>query len=218
MQELSPLNPQAPRHRTMTIASFFAIFVKFFFILTPFFVIAVFLAMTEYESDATRRSLALRTTLSMVVISNVMLFFGDTIFALFGITVDAFRIGAGALLFLTAVSLVEGRFQLPAAKASIMDLAIVPLAIPTALGPGAVGALLVMGSEASGWQGLTATAAAVTLASIAVGLLLLSAQFIKRVIGRSGISTLSKITGLILAALSCQMIFTGVAAFLKPAA
>ncbi len=202
----------------MTIANFFAIFVKFFFILTPFFVIAVFLAMTEYESDATRRALALRTTIGMVVISIVLLFFGDTIFALFGITVDAFRIGAGSLLFLTAVSLVEGKFELPAAKASIMDLAIVPLAIPTALGPGAVGALLVMGSEASGWPGLVATAVAVTLASLAVGLLLFCAKFIKRLIGRSGISMLSKLTGLILAALSCQMIFTGVAAFLKPAA
>ena len=202
----------------MTLAEFFAVYVKFFFILTPFFVIAVFLAMTEYESDAVRRALAVRSTIGMVIISIVLLFFGDTIFALFGTTVDAFRIGAGSLLFLTAVSLVEGKFQLPASKASIMDLAIVPLAIPTALGPGAVGALLVMGSEAQGYSGLAWTAGAVTLAVLCVGVLLLSAQFIKRLIGRSGLSMLSKITGLILAALSCQMIFTGVAAFLKPAA
>ena len=202
----------------MTLAEFFAVYVKFFFILTPFFVIAVFLAMTEYESDAVRRALALRSTIGMVIISIVLLFFGDTIFALFGITVDAFRIGAGSLLFLTAVSLVEGKFQLPASKASIMDLAIVPLAIPTALGPGAVGALLVMGSEAQGYAGLAWTAGAVTLAVLCVGILLLSAQYSKRLIGRSGLSMLSKITGLILAALSCQMIFTGVAAFLKPAA
>ena len=199
----------------MSVAQFFAIYVKFFFILTPFFVIAVFLAMTEYESDATCRALALRTTIGMVVISIVLLYFGNTIFELFGITVDAFRIGAGSLLFLTAVSLVEGRFQLPASKESIMDLAIVPLAIPTALGPGAVGALLVTASEASGWAAMNATAAAVTLACLSVGVLLFCAKYIKRVIGRSGISMLSKITGLILAALSCQMIFTGVAAFLK---
>ncbi len=201
----------------MSLAEFFAVYVKFFFILTPFFVIAVFLSMTEYESDATRRALALRSTIGMVVISIVLLYFGDTIFALFGITVDAFRIGAGSLLFLTAVSLVEGRFQLPAAKASIMDLAIVPLAIPTALGPGAVGALLVMGSEAGDWKGLAETAAAVTLAVLSVGGLLFCAKYIQRLIGRSGISMLSKITGLILAALSCQMIFTGIAAFLRPA-
>ena len=56
----------------MTLAEFFAVYVKFFFILTPIFVIAVFLAMTEYESDAVRRALAVRSTIGMVIIIAIM--------------------------------------------------------------------------------------------------------------------------------------------------
>ena len=202
----------------MSAIDFFTVYVKFFFILTPFFIIAVFLSITANESDRIRKVLAGRITMGIVVISLILLLFGDTIFYLFGITVDAFRIGAGALLFLSAVSLTQGRIQLPDPKANILDLAVVPLAIPTALGPGSVGALLVLGSEAHGWFDMALTASAVAAAGLSVGILLYGAHWIRRLIGRSGISMLSKITGLILAALSCQMMFTGIAAFLAPQA
>ena len=178
-------------------------YIRFFFILTPFFILAVFLSLTESVSDADRRSLAIRVTAGIAVISLVMLFFGDLIFSLFGITVDAFRIGAGALLFLSAVSLVQGNFQLPKTKQSVLDLAIVPLAMPIALGPGAIGALLVMGSEAKGAVALAGTIAAVVAASVSVGAILLLSRQIMRLIGSSGISMLSKVTGLFIAALSC---------------
>ena len=192
-----------------------AIAVKFFFILTPFFIVAVFLAVTENETVEVRHKLAVRVCLGVIVISLVLLWFGKPLFELLGITVDAFRIGAGALLFLSAVSLVNGKITLPDSKRSIMDLAIVPLAIPMTLGPGSVGALVVMGSETSGLLNLVLTSCAVTVASVGVGALLYLSEQVKRLIGRSGISMLSKITGLVLASLSCQMMFTGIASFLK---
>lgn len=199
----------------MTLTEVFAVFVKFFFILTPFFIVAVFIAMTENETVEVRHQLAIRITAGVVVISLILFFAGAAIFELLGITVDAFRIGAGALLFLSAVSLVEGKVQLPTAKRSILDLAVVPLAIPVTLGPGSVGALVVMSSEIRGLEHQLLTAVAITGACLCVGILLYLSAELKRLIGRSGISMLSKLTGLILASLSCQMIFVGVAAFLK---
>lgn len=199
----------------MPFSEFFAVFVKFFFILTPFFIIAVFLAMTENETVDVRHALAVRITIAVVVISLILFFAGMTIFTTLGITVDAFRIGAGALLFLSGVSLVNGKVELPAAKRSIMDLAVVPLAIPVTLGPGSVGALVVMSTETTSFTARLLTALAIVVASLAVGLLLYLSAEIKRLIGRSGISMLSKITGLILAALSSHMMFTGIAAYLK---
>ena len=199
----------------MTLTEVFAVFVKFFFILTPFFIVAVFIAMTENETVEVRHQLAIRITAGVVVISLILFFAGAAIFELLGITVDAFRIGAGALLFLSAVSLVEGKVQLPTAKRSILDLAVVPLAIPITLGPGSVGALVVMSSEIRGLEHQLMTAVAITGACLSVGILLYLSAELKRLIGRSGISMLSKLTGLILASLSCQMIFVGVAAFLK---
>lgn len=199
----------------MPFSEFFAVFVKFFFILTPFFIIAVFLAMTENETVVVRHALAVRITIAVVIISLILFFAGMTIFTTLGITVDAFRIGAGALLFLSGVSLVNGKLELPAAKRSIMDLAVVPLAIPVTLGPGSVGALVVMSTETTSLTARLLTALAIVAASLAVGVLLYLSAEIKRLIGRSGISMLSKLTGLILAALSSHMMFTGIAAYLK---
>lgn len=199
----------------MPFSEFFAVFVKFFFILTPFFIIAVFLAMTENETVEVRHALAVRITIAVVIISLILFFAGMTIFTTLGITVDAFRIGAGALLFLSGVSLVNGKLELPAAKRSIMDLAVVPLAIPVTLGPGSVGALVVMSTETTSLTARLLTALAIMAASLAVGMLLYLSAEIKRLIGQSGISMLSKLTGLILAALSSHMMFTGIAAYLK---
>ena len=204
-----------PLFLAMPFSEFFAVFVKFFFILTPFFIIAVFLAMTENETVQVRHALAVRITIAVIVISLILFFAGMTIFDTLGITVDAFRIGAGALLFLSGVSLVNGKLELPATKRSVMDLAVVPLAIPVTLGPGSVGALVVMSTETTSLSARLLTALAVVAASFCVGVLLYLSAEIKRLIGRSGISMLSKITGLILAALSSHMMFTGIAAYLK---
>jgi multiple antibiotic resistance protein len=199
----------------MTLSEAFAVFVRYFFILTPFFVVAVFIALTENETDKVRHDLAIRITAGLCVLTLLMLFCGEAIFSLFGITVEAFRVGAGALLFLSAVSLVNGKVTVPESKRSIMDLAIVPLAIPVTLGPGAIGVLFVIGSETSGLRDRLLTCLALLAAVLCVGAILYLSSELKRIIGRSGISMLSKLTGLVLAALSSQMIFSGIATFFK---
>ena len=196
-------------------SEFVSVYLKYFFILTPFFILAVFLAITEHETEAVRRKLAIRVTVGVIAISLILFWFGQTIFSVLGITVDAFRIGAGALLFISAVSLVQGKIQLPSAKSSIMDLAIVPLAIPMTIGPGSVGYLILMSNAVPSFTSGLIVSAALAASSMSVGVLLWSSSSIERVIGANGISMLSKITGLILASLSCQMMFTGIAAFLK---
>lgn len=87
----------------MTLSDCFALFVKFFFLLTPPFVMSAFLSVTKDNTIQERNTLAIWITLWILIISGVLLFFGGFIFKIFGITLDAFRIGTGALLFLTAV-------------------------------------------------------------------------------------------------------------------
>ena len=196
-------------------SEFISVYLKYFFILTPFFILAVFLAITEHETETVRRKLAIRVMGGVIAISLILFWFGQTIFSVLGITVDAFRIGAGALLFISAVSLVQGKIQLPSAKSSIMDLAIVPLAIPMTIGPGSVGYLILMSNAMRSFADGIVISAALAASSLSVGVLLWASSSIERVIGANGISMLSKVTGLILASLSCQMMFTGIAAFLK---
>ena len=89
----------------MSLSAAVSVYIKFFFLLTPFFILAVFLALTEKVETRMQRALAGRVTVGIVLTSILLFLFGETIFDLFGITVDSFRIGAGALLFLSAVSL-----------------------------------------------------------------------------------------------------------------
>lgn len=198
------------------LSFFFSVYVKFFFIMTPFFVTTIFLSMTKGIDDSGKKRLAIKVTLAIAVTCLIILFFGKYIFELFGITLDAFRIGAGALLFLTAVDLVQKEVinAEPTCKTDILKHAVVPLAIPVTVGPGTVGALMVMGADMDGLGDLMLGSSALLTAIFSIGLMLYLSGSIERLIGKTGLIVLSKVTGLVLAALSAQLIFTGIKNFL----
>lgn len=181
---------------------------KIFFIFTPFLILSIFLGITKDYSVLRRRSFALRSITAVAVICFVVYFFGSLIFSLFGITLDAFRIGAGVLLFINAINLVQGHMSTPATGED--DAAIVPFAMPIIVGPAVIGVLFVLGAEASGVEQRIIGAAAVGLAIGCLGGLLLVATRVEKIIGNTQLRIISKITGLILAAMSAQMIFTGI--------
>ncbi|AXX84279.1 MarC family protein [Aliarcobacter skirrowii] len=190
---------------------FIATFLKMFFIMTPFFVLSVFLTITSEATINEKRKLAIKVTFSVVVIALILLFFGQHIFKVFGITLDAFKIGAGALLFLTAVGLIYGNKdgQKPTDK-NLSDLAVVPLALPIIIGPGSIGVLLVMGAEFDKFSKLLTGSLALLSAILLIGSMLYLSSLIEKFIGKDGLLIISKITGLFLAALSAQLMFDGI--------
>ncbi|MCA1980276.1 MAG: MarC family protein, partial [Calditerrivibrio sp.] len=122
--------------------------------------------------------------------------------------IDAFRVGAGALLFLSAVSIVKG--DIGEQSGSSSDVAVVPLAIPVTVGPGTIGMLLVLSGDMVGLNDrLIATVAMVT-ASLLLGFMLSIAVQIEKIIGSKGISILSKITGLFVASVASHLIIVGI--------
>lgn len=184
--------------------------------MTPFFVLSVFLTVTNESTVKQRHALAIKTTISVIIMSLVLLFFGQHIFAVFGITLDAFKIGAGALLFLTAVELVKGnKDKQEINNKSVLDLAVVPLAIPVTMGPGTIGVLLVMGAEFNTFAKLMTGSLALVTAIFTIGVMLYLSSHIEKIIGKQGLMVISKITGLFLAALSAQIIFSGIKSFLN---
>ena len=183
--------------------------------MTPFFVMSVFLSLTQECSAKQKHTLSIKVTIAVMISSLILLFFGKHIFSLFGITLDAFKIGAGALLFLSAVELVRGnKEEQKAENKDVNELAVVPLAIPVTIGPGTIGILLVMGAEFDTVLKLTVATIALLCAIITIGLLLYLSTQIERLIGKQGLVVISKITGLFLAALSAQIIFSGIKSFL----
>jgi multiple antibiotic resistance protein len=186
---------------------FISLSIKLFFLLTPFFVLTVFLSMTEHMTKAEQRKVAIRTTMAVMVISLILYFAGNPIFSTLGITLDGFRIGAGSLLFLSAVSLVSGKRSSQEAAPDV-DFAVVPLAIPITVGPATIGTLLILGAERAVGAG------ALVCSCLCVGILLRSARPLKKLLGSVGLSVMTKITGLVLSAMAAQIVFTGIRNFL----
>jgi multiple antibiotic resistance protein len=193
---------------------FLHLFIRFFFLLTPFFALSMFLSMTEGKKELERKKLSMLVTLAVTIICLVLFLFGNYIFFIFGITIDAFRIGAGALLFLTAIQL-SGGGNVGEKTGKKDDITVVPLAIPIIAGPATIGTILVMSAETAGFFKNILSLSALLAAVVSVGIILYLSSTIEKMIQKKGISILSKITGLILAAIASQMIFTGIRNFWK---
>lgn len=189
---------------------------KFLFLMTPFFVLSMFLSSTQGWTIRQKQILSLRIGISVFLTCLLLFFFGRWIFSVFDITIDAFRIGGGALLFLSAVGLVNGKVEdkkpaavLPDAETEISNIAVVPLAIPVTVGPGTTAALLVSGADAVTLVQRVYGAVSLLFAVLILTAVLYVGTSIEKRVGKNGIVILSKVTGLILAAMAAQMVFTG---------
>jgi multiple antibiotic resistance protein len=193
---------------------FINIYIKFFFLLTPFFLLSTFLSMTRTMDLPARKKIAVKVTFSVIIIAIILFLAGDVIFSLFGITLNSFRIGTGTLLMLSAIALVQGTDKIPANN-SDEDISVVPLAIPVTVGPATTGALLVMGVELQRmWERIIGISA-LCLAIVSVGILLYYSGLIEKLVKKQGLTIMCKLTGLVLAALAAQMVMSGVLGFLK---
>ncbi|MEN6333920.1 MAG: MarC family protein [Phycisphaerales bacterium] len=192
---------------------FLDVFTKVFFLLSPFFSVSMFLLLSGDLNARARRRCAIRTSIAILICCFTVYFFGNVIFRVLGITVPAFQVGAGTLLFLTAMQMVTGKRN-DINHDPNEDFSVVPLAIPMIVGPGTIGTLLVLGMEISSMEQRIVAGSAVLLAVVMISMFLLLAVPITRLLGQKGLQMMMKFTGLILTAIAAQIIFTGVRAFL----
>ena len=194
----------------MGISSVIGICVKFFLILTPFFILSVFVAVSSDLERKDKNSLAYRTTFAVWITCMILYLYGNVIFRYLGITLDAFRIGAGLVLMLNGIEMVRSNGIPSARNIGGTDISVVPLAIPYTVGPGTIGTLLVMGAEATGWNARIPALIGITVAVILVGVMLRFSNKIADILKSKGINILSKLTGMFLVSLAAQLIFDGI--------
>lgn len=188
--------------------------IKIYAMMTPPAVLSAFISGTRDYDKRRKTATAVKTSLAAFIIGLVLYLFGAHIFALFGFTLDAFRIGSGVLLFLTAVSLMgEEKDKEHTQKEG--DISVVPLAIPLCMGPASIGAIMVIGASANTLREMLVGVFSLFFAATGIFLLLLMSHSVERVLHKTGIAVLAKLTGLLLAAIAAQVIFTGMKAFLK---
>lgn len=204
-------------------------FVKLFFLFCPFFVLNMFLSLTEGASRPRKRRVALRTTRVVVVVALICYFAGNGFLTLFGLDIDGFRVGAGVLLLLMAKDLALGH-ETPTASVqprSVEDIVVVPLGIPIIMGPACVSPIIIIGAEAfnATFKAHTMSIgtflggfAGFVLAIIALGTILFFAEALERIFGKNVIRIFSKVSGVILMAMAAQMIAKGFFAYLGSSA
>ncbi|CAN5729133.1 MarC family protein [soil metagenome] len=189
-----------------------------FVIIDPIGLIAIFLATTSDLDASQKRAVAIRATVAAAAILIGAALFGTRLLTVLGITLPAFRIAGGLLLFWIGFEMIfEKRTErrLDTAVRTIDDseltgLAIFPLAIPMISGPGAISAVIVTASRAPSDASFVALLVViVALLVVTLGCFLLSHR-LGRLLGTSGQLVIARLLGLLLTALAVQIVADGV--------
>lgn len=203
------------------LETFFATYIsstiRFLFLLAPFFVVTMFLALTRGLPVAEKSSIIRRSTMSALILGLILFFAGPLLFNAIGITLNSFRIGAGSLLFLTAISLVTSGTRNHATglpEEDRDDIAVVPLAIPVMIGPATIGAIMVYGAELKAVPELAGGLLGLVSGLLILAVLLRLSGYLEKALGKTGLNILSKISGLILSAMAAEIVLTGIAGFM----
>ncbi|HWH22664.1 MAG TPA: MarC family protein [Allosphingosinicella sp.] len=201
------------------IELFVSAFVTFFVVIDPPGCAPIFASLTREASAAERRAMAIR---SVAIGASILLFFGlfgeDLLDAL-GISLAAFRIAGGIMLFLIALEMVfERRTQRREKRASEInatpeqeDISVFPMGIPMIAGPGSIASIMLLMARSDGLdQSLTVLAAlgAILLLTLVA---LLTAGPLMRLLGHKVEAMITRILGVILAALAAQFVIDGIA-------
>ncbi|WP_297106597.1 MarC family protein [uncultured Devosia sp.] len=180
----------------------------------------IFAALTKDNTPAQRRIFATRGVLVALAILLFFAVLGNAILDLFGITIPALRTAGGVLLLLIAIDMVFARHsggtgttseeELEARQSQ--DISVFPLAMPLMAGPGAISAVILLTTGAKSDFEFWLVLAAIVVILALCWLTLLIAIPIQRLLGLTGLSVVSRIVGILLAALAVQFVFDGIKA------
>lgn len=197
-------------------------FATLFVTIDPVGLAPMFLAVTAGMSRADRRKVAVRATLTAAGILLIFYASGQTVLNVLGISVSAFRVAGGILLFLIAIEMIFGKRQERKAETAekavesqghhgtVNEIAIFPLAIPLISGPATISAIILLSSQAPdtvAYAGLGGVIAIILLSCMGAFLL---ADRLERLLGETAQLVITRLLGVLLAALSVQFVADGV--------
>jgi multiple antibiotic resistance protein len=201
------------------LAPYVTAFVTLFVIIDPLGLAPLFVALTQGETAGRRRTIALTACIVAAGVLTAFGIFGETVLGIAGISMPAFRVAGGALLFLTALDMLfEKRAQRRKGQGDQVERAhdpsVFPLAIPLIAGPGAIATMILLTGQNESDLAWVVAMHGVMLAVLAVSFVLfLGSSVIERVLGPLGINVVTRLLGMLLAALAVQFILDGLADF-----
>ncbi len=189
-------------------------FATLFVVIDPPGLVPLFIALTRGMEPARRRAMAQRACLIAAVLLTAFGLFGESLLGFIGISMPAFRIAGGILLFLTALDMLfERRTQRREGQQADPDHdpSVFPLATPLIAGPGAIATMiLLVGQSGPGWQGAAWVIGLLLLMMAVTFAFLLASPPLERLLGRTGVVVITRLLGMLLAALSVQFVIDGV--------
>ncbi len=193
-------------------------FTSVLFLVDPPGTIPSFLALTASYTPARRRRTALVACVTATATLAAFALVGTYLFRYLGLTLAAFQIAGGVILFLVALDMIRAERKTQenaeelAEGATAGDVAIAPLAIPLLAGPAALSTVAVLMSRADSWDKVASVFAAIGLTGGVAYLTLLLANPIQQRLGTTGIHVLGRVLGLVLAGIAVQFVLDGLAA------
>lgn len=191
-------------------------FVTLFVVIDPIGLAPLFMAMTHGMAGAQRRAIGLRACLVSIGILTLFAAFGEALLGFIGISMAAFRVAGGILLFLTALDMLfERRTKRREDQTSDdgHDPSVFPLAIPLIAGPGSIATMILLVGQKPGAEGF-ALVVGVMISVVALAFLLfLVSGILARLLGKTGINVVTRLFGMLLAALAVQFVLDGLREF-----
>lgn len=199
----------------MSTAEIITIFLSLFVVIDPIALLPIFIALTRGQGARRRRIIGLRATGVAFALLTVFGLVGDDLLGFLGISLSAFRIAGGILLFLTALDMLfERRSQRRQGQADETpdhdDPSVFPLAVPLIAGPGAIATMILLaGTEGASSVEIFTVHAVMFAVVLCVLVMFLLAGPIEKLLGPVGINVVTRILGMLLAALSVQFVIDG---------
>jgi multiple antibiotic resistance protein len=204
----------------MRISLIVSIFFTLFIAVDPFGLIPVFVLFISKSNVFERRRIIFKTIFTAVIVSVFFIFLGRYILLYLGVSADAFLISGGILLFIISMDLIlarPSRSKLMSDNMTDMekeDASVFPLAIPMISGPGTIAALMMFSSQAENDPFMLVIITVIALAVLFFTMIIMFLSVpIEKILGRTGISVVQRIMGLILSALAVQFIINGLKQF-----
>jgi len=186
-------------------------------IINPLMVTSVFITLTANATPAAKQAIIRRTSLTAFIVLLVFAVSGTLIFKFFSITIGAFQIAGGIILFSVAMGMLHARTsrtkQTPEEMDEAMsreDIAVVPLAIPIVSGPGAITTVVVLSGETRAIPNIAILFLAIVVAMVIVFVMLRNADRVQNFMGLAGLNITTRLMGLVLAAVAVQFVIHGV--------
>ncbi|AVO39382.1 MarC family protein [Pukyongiella litopenaei] len=201
----------------MDTGFFITAFVTLFVVIDPPGLAPLYLALTHGMDAALRRSIAIRACITAAILLTIFAAFGEAVLDFVGISMPAFRVAGGILLLLTALDMLfdrrSKRREDRAEEEEHPDPSVFPLAIPLIAGPGAIASMVLLSGQKPGIEGLALVIAVMLSVLVLVLALFLASGMMERLLGKTGINIVTRLLGMLLAALAVQFVLDGLRAY-----